>query len=667
MVLVSFSEPSRELMQRLFFIAVIIFSWSIWSTSAFSEFNPLQCEEKLFGGSHNNFLEPYWAQWRVGSHLVEYLLTEEERNNSIKVGVYDTSIEENNPVFVGVLKKYDKSDFDFLLSVVNHGSLVSGLLTSKDRCSVGLVDNNDLFFYQFGPQTKNLNYAIQEAIAQGAKVFNFSASYYDMLDLTPNLLKEIKIGSENDLFFTWSAGNDGKDYKKQFDVPPQNIYISSALNPVLQISDFSNRGSAVIFSAPGERYLKSFDGNNFWGTSASAPIIGGAALNIYKVNPSFTAKDVEVILKMTAFDLGQTGRDSEYGWGMPNIPKAIRYAQYLKQRQVQHPSSLSESELGSTLNSLEKPTKRLYSDVIVGSKNCSDYGKGINSLFLYYFMTGDSSEICNFYAKHNVLISQVLYCQGTEHLIPVLLNKIENPKFDTDTGIAIDALKSLNFSFYDWFKKLYEKSDTRQLALDNISKINRKEINDYFFKKLEEDPGLIEAKPYIYAVASIDDERSSRLMLNKVENSSNKDQRHEAINDLVHLARPTEDVIKLFKKILREAQKGEHRDTWSHIYIIMNAIKKWDDPQFISSLTPFLNDHSLNVQLEASETLSSLGAKEGFKKSLEIAQDDNIEKSYRRRATSCVFGYLSLFLQDDEIGPKVLAALPVLRRLQEDK
>ena len=108
-----------------------------------------------------------------------------------------------------------------------------------------------------------------------------------------------------------------------------------ALDRSDHISDFSNGcGYAMnwCLAAPGE-WIRTTDArseNNpdgrqtFRGTSAAAPFVSGAAAVLKSAFPNLGAKQVGILLLMTARDLGEPGVDEVYGHGLVDLEKATR-------------------------------------------------------------------------------------------------------------------------------------------------------------------------------------------------------------------------------------------------------------------------------------------------------------------------------------------------------
>lgn len=67
--------------------------------------------------------------------------------------------------------------------------------------------------------------------------------------------------------------------------------------------------------------------NRFGGTSAACPQVSGIAALMLSVNPNLTEAQVRTILQQTASDLGASGFDNNFGFGLVNAQKALNRIQ----------------------------------------------------------------------------------------------------------------------------------------------------------------------------------------------------------------------------------------------------------------------------------------------------------------------------------------------------
>ncbi|MBI2645532.1 MAG: HEAT repeat domain-containing protein, partial [Deltaproteobacteria bacterium] len=259
------------------------------------------------------------------------------------------------------------------------------------------------------------------AIDQGVRVINLSLTYFQ----TPTspevtgLLQKIK---DNNVMVVWSAGNE-YGIEKPFPSNVDNILSISSVDPMLRLSDFSNQGLSTDFAAPSDIQIHSLREEKFSGTSGAAPVVSGVILNMLKVNPALSPIQIKNILKATALDLGPDGFDPQTGWGMPNMAKALLAARYVKegrlfvsQRSIEDPTELNR--LGRRVFIEISKDKRVlpisFEEAVAQSKNCEDYGKNIKKIFMNYFLTEDSTEICKFYTRHKIFLSAITFCPASQ-------------------------------------------------------------------------------------------------------------------------------------------------------------------------------------------------------------------------------------------------------------
>jgi bacillopeptidase F len=78
-------------------------------------------------------------------------------------------------------------------------------------------------------------------------------------------------------------------------------------------------GVYVRSSRPGQRYM------NLDGTSMSCPHVAGAVAILRQADPNATSAEIKFVLMQTARDLGSSGEDNTYGWGLIDLDAALDY------------------------------------------------------------------------------------------------------------------------------------------------------------------------------------------------------------------------------------------------------------------------------------------------------------------------------------------------------
>jgi subtilisin family serine protease len=93
------------------------------------------------------------------------------------------------------------------------------------------------------------------------------------------------------------------------------------------IAAFSSRSSYVDVAAPGADIIVASALGKNWrpssGTSFSSPLVAGAAAWLWTVRPDLDAGQVAEIVRRSARDIDQPGRDAASGFGMLNVAAAL--------------------------------------------------------------------------------------------------------------------------------------------------------------------------------------------------------------------------------------------------------------------------------------------------------------------------------------------------------
>jgi subtilisin family serine protease len=292
----------------------------------------------------------------------------------VKVGIYDTGMDWNNSDLNGIMA----GGFDFVYNTnitsidngpSNHGTSCGGIIGAKRNNGIGVAGiaggdygisspGVNLYTMRIGDTTLLTMSAIAPAIVQGAlsqsangfdlNVMNASwgssTGYYDRA-----LMDAINISNQNGVAFVASRGNDNSPNPHTPATLKEQIIMSigatgidghfkDGANGTDPTTFASSYGSPLDFMAPGTSalvYTTRAGGNNFfnfYGTSASAPIVSGvtALMMSYYNQPTpnwdnLTHEDCEAILKRTCNDLtnpfyGESiGYDQKTGHGRVDV------------------------------------------------------------------------------------------------------------------------------------------------------------------------------------------------------------------------------------------------------------------------------------------------------------------------------------------------------------
>lgn len=217
-----------------------------------------------------------------------------EGGSGIKVAVIDTGVDINHPLLKNNLDLADS--YDFVDNDANPSEVSSNSSSSKYGHGTAVVG----VILQFAPNaqimvmralqptgngpTSTIVKAVDKAVANGAKVINLSlGSNSNSAALNTSIANALAKG----VLVVASAGNENKDgmlyparntKSAQFPASSGLIAVGS-VDSNLKKSVFSNYGTNMTLTAPGENIVTSFPDNRLVkasGTSFSAPAVTGA-------------------------------------------------------------------------------------------------------------------------------------------------------------------------------------------------------------------------------------------------------------------------------------------------------------------------------------------------------------------------------------------------------
>ena len=222
-----------------------------------------------------------------------------------------------------------------IIGAARNGKNIRGVAPSAELLIFRADDDSDEDLVIFGS-------AIQEGItragAAGAGVLNLSLGS-DEVGARTDFGILFENASSHDLVTVIAAGNEGAANPEEsalaaLDAPAAGtVIISGSVDDNNNISSFSNRagtGQAFFLAAPGEFIPVPEQDDptgdrvtSFSGTSASTPVIAGAAALVREIWPQLSASDVVQVLLTSAQDLGAPGIDEIFGHGLLDVAAAL--------------------------------------------------------------------------------------------------------------------------------------------------------------------------------------------------------------------------------------------------------------------------------------------------------------------------------------------------------
>jgi hypothetical protein len=125
-----------------------------------------------------------------------------------------------------------------------------------------------------------------------------------------------------------ASGNDGtRGNPIGYPAALPHVTTVAATDQTGGVASFSSRSSYVDIAAPGDAIVVASALGKNWhpssGTSFASPLVAGAAAWLWTARPSLDAGQVAEILRRSARDIGQAGRDPAAGFGMLNVAAAL--------------------------------------------------------------------------------------------------------------------------------------------------------------------------------------------------------------------------------------------------------------------------------------------------------------------------------------------------------
>ncbi len=163
---------------------------------------------------------------------------------------------------------------------------------------------------------------IRYAADNGALVINLSlgGGHSDYID------SSVQYAVSKGVTVVCAAGNDGISTEYFCPAHITDAIVVAAIDSQENRAYFSNFGTSVDVAAPGVDITSCIPGGSYSsmsGTSMASPHIAAAAAMIKLNNPDATPKTIESMLRSCCSDLGPSGFDTYYGYGVPRLSKLI--------------------------------------------------------------------------------------------------------------------------------------------------------------------------------------------------------------------------------------------------------------------------------------------------------------------------------------------------------
>jgi thermitase len=277
----------------------------------------------------------FTSQWHLAKIQAANAWSLSEGSASIPIAIIDSGADLSHPD----LKPKLIPGWNFLTKTSNtsdtgcntgHGTAVSGAAGAATNNLTGVagvawantimplvVTSSSCYAYY-----SDMASAITYAVDHGVRIINISITGSSASSTLQSAVDYA--WSKNAVIFA-AAGNSSSS-SPMYPAACNHVLAISATEPTDTLATFSNYGSWVDLSAPGDMILTTQMGGtygNWWGTSLASPIAAGVGALALSANPSLTNAQLVTLLETNSDDLGSAGFDQYYGYGRVNAYKAV--------------------------------------------------------------------------------------------------------------------------------------------------------------------------------------------------------------------------------------------------------------------------------------------------------------------------------------------------------
>lgn len=278
--------------------------------------------------------------WGIDKIDAELVWPGGNKADLVKVGIIDTGISNTHPDLsanvrggvntINPLKSWNDDN--------GHGSHVAGIIAALDNDIgvIGVGPKIDLYAIKVLNRNgsgwlSDVIEGIQWGVANGMQVLNMSLGTSENVQ---SMHVAVIAARNAGVVVVAAAGNNGGSVI--FPAAYPEVIAVGATDENNALASFSSRGPEIDLTAPGVSILSTYKGTGYAkasGTSMAAPHVAGSAalvlktsVGIYDTNPNGTwdPDEVQKKLRDRTVDLGITGFDNLYGWGLVNAFNAVQ-------------------------------------------------------------------------------------------------------------------------------------------------------------------------------------------------------------------------------------------------------------------------------------------------------------------------------------------------------
>lgn len=286
---------------------------------------------QLFGGQKYTACPNQWGldavqvqgMWRLGCY-----------GAGTRIAVIDSGIYPHPDLASKVAPGHNYTDgSDDTNDVLRHGTLVAGVIAASGSAfqttgaapEAVLVPLKCFDSSRYG-DLDDIIRAIYDAVdVYDCKVLNMS---FGVGQRSAFLDRAVAYALSEGAVAVAAVGNEG-NADLQYPAACDGVVGVGAVDRTKTASAFSQKNESVFVTAPGEGIFTATNSGSAYaygqGTSFSAPFVSALAALAYGMEEAMTQDEFREVLQNTCEDLGESGYDTAYGYGLINAKNMVNY------------------------------------------------------------------------------------------------------------------------------------------------------------------------------------------------------------------------------------------------------------------------------------------------------------------------------------------------------
>ena len=269
------------------------------------------------------------VDWGVASYGIP-ALWKQTHGDGVTVAVIDSGIAMHHALDVADRRNFSSDGEP--LDTLGHGTHVAGIIGARRGAAKGIAPGCTLLSLKaLGHSGMGSNDAVADAVAFATEAkADIICMSLGSASANARVHAAIQAAHAHGVIVVCAAGNDGGavDFPAAF---PETIAVG-AVDRNGVACEFSCRGKEIVVAAPGHDITSTWLSDGYAtisGTSMAAPFVAGT-LALYvssckKAGQKVTHRHVVDALSSTCRDVGATGRDDVYGWGLLDPHQLLNY------------------------------------------------------------------------------------------------------------------------------------------------------------------------------------------------------------------------------------------------------------------------------------------------------------------------------------------------------